>query len=280
MIIVIDVLMSAYNAEKTIEKAVNSVLDQTYQRFNLYVFDDCSTDSTHNILKQVRDPRLTVIRSNKNIGTYASKNYMLKNFCKSPYIALHDADDVSGPRRLQLQILKMRARPDLACLGTSVNEILVDSGPHTISDNLFSGNERKNVYPSVLRKEDISHLVNLEDDKVYDNYLKFKFCKNGSVLMRAEILRQLGGWDGRTRIAADTDLFIRILGLSEIHNLKIALYDRFFHQESLTASKQYGIGSDTRKEYNLGRKEVIERTLQSDPVIRDMWYPEIEVCVG
>ena len=101
----VDVLMSAYNAENTIERAVNSVLDQTYQRFKLYVFDDCSTDSTYDILKDISDPRLIVIHSNKNIGTYASKNYMLKNFCKSPYIALHDADDISEPRRLQLQVL-------------------------------------------------------------------------------------------------------------------------------------------------------------------------------
>mgnify|MGYP003678477012 FL=1 len=276
----VDVLMSAYNAENTIERAVNSVLDQTYQRFKLYVFDDCSTDSTYDILKDISDPRLIVIHSNKNIGTYASKNYMLKNFCKSPYIALHDADDISEPRRLQLQVSGMFYRPNLACLGTSVNEILVDSGPHTISDDMFSGSERKNTYPSVLTKEDIRHLIDLEDDKVYDDYLKFKFCKNGSVLMRSKILHQLGGWDGRTRIAADTDLFIRILGLSEIHNLKTALYNRFFHKGSLTASKQYGIGSDIRRKYNLGRKEVIEKTLKSDPVVRDMWHPEIEVCVG
>lgn len=276
----IDVLMSAYNAESTIERAVNSVLDQTYQRFNLYVFDDCSTDSTCDILGRISDPRLTVIRSDKNIGTYASKNYMLKNFCTSPYVALHDADDISEPRRLQIQALKMTSRPNLACLGTSVNEILVDSGPHTESENAFSDSERKNIYPPVLRKEDIRHLLNLEDDEVYEKYLKFKFCKNGSVLMRTDVLHQLGGWDGRTRIAADTDLFIRILGLSEIHNLKITLYNRFFHKDSLTASEQYGIGSDIRRKYNLGRREVIKRTLESNPVVRDMWHPEIEICVG
>ena len=276
----IDVLMSAYNAEKTIEKAVNSVLRQTYEKFNLYVFDDCSADSTYDILGKMRDPRLTVIRSNKNIGTYASKNYMLKNFCDSPYIALHDADDISDPQRLQIQIIEMISRPNLACLGTSVKEILVDSEPHTETENVFQGCERKNVYPSVIKRDDIKHLLDLEDDEVYEKYLKFKFCKNGSVLMRADTIHQLGGWDGRTRIAADTDLFIRTLGLSEIRNLKTVLYSRFFHKGSLTAYEQNGISSDIRREYNLGRREVIKRTLESNPVVRDMWHPEIEVCVG
>jgi hypothetical protein len=156
---------------------------------------------------------------------------------------------------------------------------MVDSDPHTTSNDSFLNNERRNIYPANLTKEDIQHLVELERDDVYNDYLKFKFCKNGSVVIRTEALKDLGGWDGRTRIAADTDLFIRILGLSEIQNLEISLYNRFFHKNSLTASEQYGIGSDVRRAYNIARKEVIKRTLESDPVVRDMWYPEIEVCV-
>lgn len=275
----IDVLMSAYNAEDTIEKAVQSVLDQTYRNFNLYVFDDCSTDSTLQVLKKFDDPRLIVLHSDTNMGTYASKNYMLKKHCKSEYVALHDADDTSEPQRLERQMAHLQRYPEVACVGTSVNEIVVDSVSHTISEDDFVGDARENTYPSRLVKEDIHGLVNLAKDEVYDRYLKFKFCKNGSVLINRRALEYLGGWDGRTKIAADTDLFIRILSISTIHNLATPLYNRYFHKKSLTASKEFGIGSNFRKQYNLGRSDVIRQTLQGDPVIRDMWYPKANICV-
>jgi glycosyltransferase involved in cell wall biosynthesis len=275
----IDILLSAYNAEKTIKRAVDSILQQTYEEFSLYVFNDASTDSTGQILKSIKDDRLIVINSNKNIGTYASKNFMLKNYCKNNFIALHDADDTSEPERLERQKKYLIENSDICCLGTSVNEIIVDSESHTVSENLFYKNKRKNTYPSILRKENLKDIQNLDNDKIYEKYLKFKFCKNGSVVIKKSVLEALGGWDGSTHIAADTDLFIRILGIGNIHNLSLPLYNRYFHSDSLTSSKQYGIDSEIRKKYNLGRKEVIKHTLESSPIVRKMYYPEIEVCV-
>ncbi len=275
----VDILLSAYNAEDTIEKAINSILNQTYKDFNLYVFDDCSTDSTLSILKKIDDPRLTIFHSDTNMGTYASKNYMLKNHCKSEYIALHDADDTSEPERLEKQVAHLQKYPDVACLGTSVNEIIVDAQSHTVSKDNFVDNLRKNIYPSRLVKEDIHHLANIENDEIYNKYLKFKLCKNGSVLINRKVLQYLGGWDGKTKIAADTDLFIRILSIGTIHNLAAPLYNRYFHKKSLTASKEFGIGSKIRKQYNLSRSKVIKQTLQGNPVIEDMWYPEANICV-
>ena len=272
----IDVIMCAYNSENTIERAIDSILNQTFRDFNLFVFDDGSTDATHERILGFRDERLNVIRSSKNIGTYAAKNCVLNEFCGSPYIALHDADDFSEPQRFEKQIEFMEGTGDCVCLGTAVREFWTDIEPHTTASTEIVDNERINYYPEVIKTEDLEQIKNLSEDGVYEKYLKFKFCMNGTVMLRAKVMSALYGWDGRTRIGGDTDLFIRILGKNNIYNLQDCLYNRRFHSRSLTASRSLGINSSGRKAYNLRREHVIKKSLAGDPVLRNMEYKRVE----
>ena len=75
----LDIILCSYNSEDTIKECVDSILNQTFRLFSLYIFDDCSSDRTVEILKTYKDRRVTVISSKKNIGTYAGKNFVLKN---------------------------------------------------------------------------------------------------------------------------------------------------------------------------------------------------------
>ena len=109
----------------------------------------------------------------------------------------------------------------------------------------------------------------------YENYLKLKFCMNGTVVFTKDILDELGGWDSSTRIAADTDIFLRVLAKHKIYNLQEQLYCRVFHKNSLTATKKYGINSQIRKQYNLTRIPTIEQTLLGNIVKRDFAYPDL-----
>ena len=77
---VIDIILCTYNSSDTISECIDSLLNQTYGFFNLYIFDDCSTDDTIEKIKKYVDKRIILICSNKNIGTYAAKNFVLKNF--------------------------------------------------------------------------------------------------------------------------------------------------------------------------------------------------------
>jgi glycosyltransferase involved in cell wall biosynthesis len=269
----LDVILCCYNSENTIEECVESILSQTYKSFKLYIFDDCSTDKTIEKIKQFKDNRITIISSKVNVGTYAGKNIALKAFCDSPYVALHDSDDISEKTRFEKQLNYMKER-NVKCVGTSVVEFW-DNGisPHTLSRAISKSNSRTNLYPAKITRDDIKELVYyLEDD--YDKYLKFKFCMNGSVMFDKKSLLKIGGWDGSTRVAADTDLFIRILSLTDIHNIQECLYRRRFHKNSLTASKINGINSEGRKAYNLGRIKTIKEVLKGEIVSRDFYYPE------
>ena len=87
----VSILMPAHNAEKTILRAVNSLLEQSYENVEIIVVDDCSTDNTLKILSQIEDKRLKVIPSEK-IGVAKARNITLAN-ANGEFIAFCDSDD-------------------------------------------------------------------------------------------------------------------------------------------------------------------------------------------
>lgn len=103
----ITVIMPAYNAEKTILKAVTSILNQTWTNIELIVVDDCSTDNTYKILKGIKDERLKVIKNKENVGAYVSKNIALKK-ATGDFVTGHDSDDWAHPQRIEKHIAEIK----------------------------------------------------------------------------------------------------------------------------------------------------------------------------
>ena len=90
----IDILMATYNGEKYLREQIDSILNQTFKDFNLIICDDCSKDSTWQILEeyQKKDSRIKIIKNEKNLGY--NKNFeKLLSFVKSDYFMLSDQDD-------------------------------------------------------------------------------------------------------------------------------------------------------------------------------------------
>jgi glycosyltransferase involved in cell wall biosynthesis len=94
--------MCTYNGERFIKEQIDSILNQTYQNFELIITDDCSTDNTINILNEyaLKDKRIIIYKNEINLG-------FLKNFekaislCNGDYIALADQDDIWKPIKLE-----------------------------------------------------------------------------------------------------------------------------------------------------------------------------------
>lgn len=95
--------MPAYNASKTIQQSINSILNQTYGNFELIICDDGSTDDTLKKIRAVKDERIIVLVNNSNIGNLLTTNKLLES-CKGEFIALQDSDDFSYPSRIEKQI--------------------------------------------------------------------------------------------------------------------------------------------------------------------------------
>lgn len=110
----VSVLMPAYNADKTIQPAVESILRQTMPELELVAVDDGSTDSTPGVLDAYasRDSRLHVTHCTHR-GIVDTLNAGLE-LCSAPLIARMDADDISHPRRLEYQLDFMETHPEVA----------------------------------------------------------------------------------------------------------------------------------------------------------------------
>jgi glycosyltransferase involved in cell wall biosynthesis len=99
--------MPSYNTEKYIGDSIKSVLNQTYENWELIIVDDCSKDDTDSIVKQFKDSRIRYFKNAFNQGAAISRNSGLKK-AKGKWIAFLDSDDLWLPDKLALQIKFMR----------------------------------------------------------------------------------------------------------------------------------------------------------------------------
>lgn len=119
----VTVITTVRNCEKYIAESIESILYQTYEEIEYIVVDDGSTDRTQNIINEyLGDSRLKVISFDTNIGRIASLNTAL-NEATGKYIALHDADDISLPERIQKQVDFLEKNPDYVLVGSNIVEI-------------------------------------------------------------------------------------------------------------------------------------------------------------
>lgn len=116
----ISIIMAAYNAEKTIDQAIKSVLEQTYPNFELLVVDDCSKDRTAELVKSIAetDCRIRLVSNIKNSGVSYTRKHGLEE-ANGSWIAILDSDDAWVPEKLEKQInLQRRVNADLLFTGS------------------------------------------------------------------------------------------------------------------------------------------------------------------
>lgn len=115
----VTVLVAAYEAEATLPTALRSLQEQTWQNLEILVLDDCSpSPETGHIAEQFaeKDPRIRLIRMEKNSGAYVARNHGLDE-ATGEFITLHDADDWSHPLKIETQIRHLMAHPQqVGCL--------------------------------------------------------------------------------------------------------------------------------------------------------------------
>lgn len=99
--------MPVFNAEKFLDAAIQSIINQTFANFELIILNDGSTDGSVAIIESYDDPRITLIHNHKNLGLVATLNRGIK-LSTGSYIARMDADDISHPMRFEKQIELMQ----------------------------------------------------------------------------------------------------------------------------------------------------------------------------
>jgi hypothetical protein len=102
----VSVIMPAFNAEKTIESSIRSILAQSYGELEMIVSDDGSSDSTPDIVERLarEDSRVKLVRMEKNAGCYPARNAAMRA-SQGKYIAIQDSDDISLATRIETQLV-------------------------------------------------------------------------------------------------------------------------------------------------------------------------------
>jgi len=104
----VSVIMTAYKAKDYIDRAINSILNQSHQNLELIVVEDNSPDNTFDYIKERFGSKVTLLKTEKNSGTYVAKNIGIKN-AKGEYITFMDSDDWSHPDRIAKQVNLLEA---------------------------------------------------------------------------------------------------------------------------------------------------------------------------
>lgn len=114
--------MPVYNGERYLSPAIQSILGQTFENFELLIIDDGSTDHTPEIIGQFNDPRIRVITNEENIGLIGTLNKGI-GLASGRYVARMDSDDWSAPDRLSKQWSFMEIHPEVGICGTWITAI-------------------------------------------------------------------------------------------------------------------------------------------------------------
>lgn len=190
----LSVVLPAYNAESTIAAAIDSVLRQTWEDFELLVVNDGSKDRTAEVVRSIEDPRLRLIDAQKNRGVVEVLNSALRE-ARGAFIARHDADDLSLPDRFRAQLDALQGDPSLVAVGSFL-DVVSPSGASvdTWTYPMTPGASRWQL----LFKTPVAHSV---------------------VLYRRDAVLDVGGYFEQFRLAEDYELWSRLAGVGGIASL-------------------------------------------------------------
>lgn len=206
----VSVILPAYNAGNYVGAAIESILSQTFSDLELLLIDDGSTDDTLSIALGIRDPRLRVLRNPRNMGLVASLNHGIAE-AHGALLARMDADDVSAPERLAVQVQWIEAQPRVGVLSCHYS---------TFDDQHFA------LDTVALPISDAGVRHNL--------YAKTHCFCHPAVLMRRAALEQAGGYRAEWFPAEDRELWMRMLETWHGANVPQVLHHMRIHGNSIS----------------------------------------------
>ncbi|GAA5036481.1 hypothetical protein GCM10011506_30390 [Marivirga lumbricoides] len=121
----ISVIIPAYNVEKYIKRCLDSILNQTYQDFEILIYNDGSKDKTSDIISTYSDNRIHVYHNEENKGVVHARNFLLDQV-KGDFIMFQDADDWSHPERMEKQIHFLTTNSEYKACGTQFIKTIQD----------------------------------------------------------------------------------------------------------------------------------------------------------
>ena len=231
MSVVVSVVMPMKNAQDYVYDAVQSILDQNFERFELIIVDDGSTDTSRKIVESFLDERVKVI-SGAETGAADAFNLAL-SIATGKYICNCDADDLFTPNRLSWQVEWLEMNEDYAAV----------CGAYT---SMESNGDKLSQFNCGEFSEDIS-------SELLAGITRTSFC---TFLIKKTVLRELGGYRNYFVSAYDIDLQLRLATDYKTRYEPINSYFYRLHNSSITHTQ----GSNKRVFYeNTAREFLMQR---------------------
>lgn len=193
---VVSIVMPSYNHEEYVAEAIGSVIDQTFGDWELVVTDDGSTDDTVRVIEAFDDPRIRLHALERNRGTCAAMNDAIGR-AQGRYIAVLNSDDAFLPHKLETQLAYLEDHPDRAAVFSRAEFIDANSEP------LAPGSH---YYMALFDHPCPGRHALLRAFFIDGNRL----C-HPSVLIRAQVHRDVGRYDPRLAQLHDLDMWVRML---------------------------------------------------------------------
>ena len=259
----VSIILTNYNGERFVMEAVHSVLDQTFEDWELIIVDDCSTDGSPALLKQLTDPRIRYCETARNSQVSAAHN--LGNMkARGKYIACIDNDDKWMPEKLQIQVEYMESHPETGvCFSLPV--IIDENG------EIVKGTE----YERLFYVENKSREEWLHEFLIAGNHIQ-----NPSSLIRSEVLQAIGDNDLCLVQLHDYDLWVRIALSYEMYLIQkpLVMNRRFSGSGSLSErTNENSVRADFEFSWVIGTTvKNMEKDLFRKVFYREMLHPEAE----
>ncbi|OIR15884.1 putative glycosyltransferase EpsE [mine drainage metagenome] len=201
----VSVILTSYNHAKYVREAIDSVINQTFNDFELIIIDDTSSDNSWELISEYVDPRIRAFRNETNMGPVFCVNKAISELASGNYIAIHHSDDVWELNKLQKQLDFLAANPNIGAVFSNTH--LIDERGQPLAD-------RSNAYYSIFNQSNRSRQEWLRHFFFRGNAL----C-HPSILIRKQCYEDCGLYLDYLAQLPDFDMWIRLCFKYDIHVL-------------------------------------------------------------
>ena len=220
----VSVVIPSYNHERYVRECIQSVLDQTYQDFEIIITDDGSSDGTVNAIREFDDPRIQLYTHARNKGACTALNSCIRR-ASGEYVAVLNSDDAWAPTKLEKQVAYLDNHPEIGAVFTKVS--FVDEASRLIDPSDYP-------YYHVFDRRNRSRYA----------WLNYFFTKGNclchpSILIRRTCYDEVGLYDERMANLPDLDMWVRLCLKHDVHILgeKLVRFRVLADKSSASADK-------------------------------------------
>jgi glycosyltransferase involved in cell wall biosynthesis len=255
----VSICTPTYHRPVLLERAIRSVLAQTFQNFEIVITDNSENEESTEVVRRFNDPRIRYYHNGGNIG-WLENIKRVTDLAKGRYLVLLLDDDLLKPRALELMLAAFGKHPSVGVVMAPME--LIDSNDRRIFPRFYLVRKMHYRYRFQVGDGFVERAKVLKEFLVHD----YPCCVPSGVMYRVEAIRGAGGFDLKSDFALDLDL-----------EMRIAIHHDFYYIDQVLSSFRYTPASVTSAVHSSGSKVgvfyYITRKILADPAAMKLFPP-------